>query len=193
MFRFLEKIRNEKKIVGSIIFFFGYLFLSLFNNFFTHIPFFFVRHFVIRNIYGLKLGKSSIHKGCRFFSPWLIEVGNQTILHFDCLLDGRGRLIIGDNVDISFGVRIFTESHDLDSDNYDAKKGTVVIENHVVIGAYSTILPGVRIGKGAVVAAGSVVSKDVPSSSVVGGVPAKFIRKRNSSLSYQLNFRRPFH
>ncbi len=63
----------------------------------------------------------------------------------------------------------------------DAKKTITIVESEVWIGQQSTILAGLKIGRGAIVAAGSVVTKDVPAYVIVGGVPAKQIRKRFSS------------
>jgi len=65
----------------------------------------------------------------------------------------------------------------------------VVVGDYVWIGARATILPGVTIGRGAVVAAGALVSRDVPPYAVVGGVPAKVIGERARDLRYTLNFR----
>jgi len=142
----------------------------------------------------MQLCKSStVHMGVVLFSPWKIDIGSNTIIHFDCFLDGRGGLRIGDNCDVSFGVRVFTEEHDMGSSDYSTVAEPVQIENNCVLGAYSIVLPGIVIGEGAVVAAGSVVTKNVEPNSIVGGVPARIIGERNRSLKYELNYRRPFH
>jgi maltose O-acetyltransferase len=101
-------------------------------------------------------------------------------------------LIIGNNVSIAGEVRIYTMEHDVDSPDFAETGAAVVIEDYVVIGSRVTILPGVHIGKGAVVASGAVVTKDVPSFTVVGGVPAVFIRNRSRDLHYTLKFARLF-
>jgi maltose O-acetyltransferase len=79
--------------------------------------------------------------------------------------------------------------HDVHSDTHADKGGDVIIGDHAWIASRVTILPGVRIGDGAVVASNSVVTKDVPSMAIVGGVPARVIGQRRSRLEYRLHFR----
>ena len=83
---------------------------------------------------------------------------------------------------------IWTLEHDPDDDRHATKSGAVVIEDHVWIATRVTILPGIKIGRGAVVAAGSVVTKDVESMAIVAGVPAKKIAVRKNSLEYKLDY-----
>lgn len=119
-----------------------------------------------------------------------IRVGNHCIINKRVLLDGRGgQLTIGNNVDIAQEVNIWTLSHDPHDDSYTNAGGDVVLEDYVWIASRATILPGVRIGRGAVVAAGSVVTRDVPPMTLVAGVPAVKIGERRSELKYQLTHR----
>ena len=95
-----------------------------------------------------------------------------------CCFQDQGGIEIGDDVLIGHQVVIATLNHDLDP----AKRGNmtpapVKIGNKVWIGAHATVLPGVTVGEGAVIAAGAVVTKDVPANTVVAGVPAKPIKK----------------
>lgn len=101
-------------------------------------------------------------------------------------------LKIGNNVSIAGEVRIYTMQHDIDVPDFKEVGAPVVIEDYVVIGTRVTILPGVTIGKGAVVASGAVVTKDVAPFTVVGGVPAQFIRNRNKNIRYILKFTKLF-
>jgi maltose O-acetyltransferase len=101
-------------------------------------------------------------------------------------------LVIGNNVSIAGEVRIFTMQHDVDDPNFAEIEGRVTIDDYAVIGTRVTILPGVHIGKGAVVASGAVVTRDVEPYAVVGGVPAEFIRSRSKDLRYTLSFSRLF-
>lgn len=192
LFNALYKL-SKSPMVGKLVFWIGYLYLGMWNHIFNKIPLFSIRHFVLRYFYGLHLGESSLHMGIVFFSPWKISIGSNSIIHFDAFLDGRGGVEIGDNVDISFGVKIFTEQHLMDSPLYETEAKRVMIGDYAVIGAYSTLLPGVTVGEGAVIATGSVVTKDVAPYSVVGGVPARFIKMRQCIPQYQLRFQRPFH
>lgn len=123
-------------------------------------------------------------------SPYRIKIGKSTNINKRVLLDGRGvGLIIGDNVDIAQDVNIWTLQHDYNSPHYEAENGLTVIEDYVWIASRATILPGVHIGRGAVVACGAVVTKDVPPLAVVGGVPAKIIGKRDNCMDYHLGKR----
>ena len=119
-----------------------------------------------------------------------VFIGDRVVINRKVLLDGRGgRLVIGNDVDIAQETNIWTLEHDVNSDTHAAKGSDVTIEDHVWIASRVTILPGVRIGQGAVVASNSVVTKDVPPMAIVGGVPAKVIGQRRNRLDYQLHFR----
>ncbi|VAW52097.1 hypothetical protein MNBD_GAMMA05-629 [hydrothermal vent metagenome] len=193
MLLFLDKIRHNAGF-SKIISFFGYFYLAFWNHIFNKVPSYAFRNFVAKHIYGLKLGKSSnIHFGVTLLSPWRIKIGDNCNVQMHCLLDGRGNLIIHNNVDITLGVKIFTEQHNINSANYDTVKKEVVLHDNVVIGSYSLILPGVTVSEGAVIAAGSVVPKDIPEYVMAAGNPAIVKSDRNKEINYKLNFRRPFH
>jgi maltose O-acetyltransferase len=92
-------------------------------------------------------------------------------------------------VDIGQETNIWTLQHDVADDFHRAIGAGVVIEDYAWIASRVTILPGVRIGRGAVVATGAVVTRDVPAMAVVGGVPARVIGSRSSKLLYTLDHR----
>ena len=120
--------------------------------------------------------------GLEFRSAKNISIGNNCVVNKNVLLDGRGgQLIIGNNVDIAQETNIWTLEHDVHSDFHTSFGEDVVIEDYVWIASRCTILPGVRIGKGAVIASNSVVTKDVEPMSIVGGVPAKKLEKEKVS------------
>lgn len=106
-----------------------------------------------------------------------ISIGKNVFINFDCTFLALGGITIEDAVLIGPKVSLITENHPL---HPEERKGLVVkpilIKKNAWIGANVTILPGVTIGKNAVVAAGAVVSKDVPDNTVVGGIPARFIK-----------------
>lgn len=166
--------------------------LYLYNTFFAKIPFAVIRLLFVRCY--LRLGKqSNVCTNVKILSKHLdrnhIQIGHNCVINPECLLDGRaGKIIIKDNVDIARGTWIFTLEHDPHSDYHDTKYGDVVIEEHVWIASRVTILPGVHIGRGSVIASGAVVTKDIPAMSIAGGVPAKVIGQRTSKLLYQNNF-----
>lgn len=114
--------------------------------------------------------------------PWLVSIGERTSVNraveFYPDLDGGHRVVIGADCYIAPHVRFHAAGHDLD-DMTAHVGGDIVVEDGVWLGAGSVLLPGVAIGRDAVVAAGSVVTKDVPARMIVGGVPAESIRQRN--------------
>lgn len=152
-----------------------------------HVPCHYVRRFFYR-FFGMKIGSgSTIHTGARFYNVANISIGEDTIIGEQVVLDGRDKLVIGNHVDFATQVMVYNAEHDLEDKDFKAVTAPVVIEDYVFVGPRAIILPGVKIGKGAVVAAGAVVSKDVEPFTVVGGVPAKLIRKRGlTNPSYKL-------
>jgi len=137
---------------------------------------------------GLTIGKGSvIHMWANFFDPAGIVIGEDTIVGDHVFLDGRAPLVIGNHVDIASSVMIYNSEHDLEKEDFSARTEPVEISDYVFIGPRVIILPGLKIGKGAVIAAGAVVTKDVPEFMIVGGVPAKEIGERKSrDLHYKL-------
>lgn len=119
-------------------------------------------------------------------SPYRIKIGDFTSINKRVLLDGRGPLVIGNNVDIAQEVNIWTEQHDYNDPMYKSVCKPVVIEDYVWIASRATILPGVTISRGAVIASCAVVTKDVPALAIVAGVPAKIIGYRNDCMQYKL-------
>jgi acetyltransferase-like isoleucine patch superfamily enzyme len=195
---FLEKrwnvLRVHKKITPGVTFLYlkTFLLISLSNSpllgLYTYwvkkIPFYSIRHFYYKKVIKIKLGKqSSIHLNC-FIYGRNIEIGNGCVINRECFLDGRGKLKIGDFTSISPHVHIITGDHDINSKNFAFRSKDIIIGNFVWIGSRATILPGVVIGEGAIVCAGALVTKDVAPYTMVGGVPAKFIKDRSKDLDY---------
>lgn len=128
---------------------------------------------------GVKMPfNSTIHMWANFFNPSNISIGCDTIIGDHCFLDGRAPLTIGSHVGIASQVLIYNDEHEINSDSYGNSFGPVEIGDYVFIGPRVIILPNIKIGKGAVVAAGAVVTKDVPEFEIWGGVPAKKISDR---------------
>lgn len=138
---------------------------------------------------GFRLSKSSsIGFGSRFYCMNNFVMGDNSIVNRNCLFDNRDSIVIGDNVSISRNVSIFTAGHDINSPFFEMIKKPIFIGDHVVIFSKSIIMPGVKIGIGAVVQAGSVVVKNIEPFTIVGGNPAKVIGIRDSNLQYCLNY-----
>ena len=122
----------------------------------------------------------------------MLKIGDNTIINRGCVLDRRGTLKIGCNVNISPNVSIYTAGHKINDDFFNGYKKGVVIEDFVWLGTGAMIMPGVKIGEGAVILPGSVVINDVLPFEVVGGVPAVFKARRNSNINYCLSWRSYF-
>jgi acetyltransferase-like isoleucine patch superfamily enzyme len=158
-----------------------------FLHFVGHFPSHHVRRFFYR-MSGVTIGEgSTLHMGTRFYNPSHIIIGKDTIIGEGAVLDGRAELRIGDHVDMASEVMIYNSEHDIQSDDFHAASGPVIIEDYAFFGPRVIVLPGVTIGKGAVVAAGAVVTKNVEPFTIVGGVPAKVIGERKQKdLHYRL-------
>ncbi|MDB5086238.1 MAG: hypothetical protein JWR09_232 [Mucilaginibacter sp.] len=112
-----------------------------------------------------------------------ITIGNRTGISARAYFAGQGGITIGDDVIMGPNVQIFSENHEFSNPNLTIKeqgvtKQAVVIGNNCWLGGGTTILAGVIIGDGCVVAAGSVVTKSFPSNSVIAGIPAKLVKNR---------------
>lgn len=129
------------------------------------------RNFQLRHIYHMKIAKTAVlYGGFEIRDPWNISLGDGSIIGDESKLDGRNGIIIGDNVNFSTGVWIWTEEHDL-NDSYfrcNNKGGLVQICDRAWLSCRTIILPGVTIGEGAVIAAGAVVTKNVDDYSIMG-------------------------
>ena len=135
-----------------------------------------------------KMGKSNtigIH--LRIMGGGRISLGNDIVINRNVVLDGRKGLEIQDSVDIGEYSSIWSLQHDPNNINHECIGSKTIIEDHVWIAPHSIILPGVKICKGAVVATGSVVTRDVPELAIVAGVPAKQIGIRKNPLTYKLH------
>lgn len=145
-----------------------------------YFPMHMFRRFFYR-LFGMKIGSgSTLHMFATFYDVRNIKIGRDTVIGEWAVLDGRAALTIGDHVATATGVMIYNGEHDINDENFKAKFEPVVIEDYVFIGPRAIILPGVTVKKGAVVAAGAVVTRDVDEFTVVGGVPAKPIAERSS-------------
>jgi acetyltransferase-like isoleucine patch superfamily enzyme len=127
---------------------------------------------------------SRIDSSTRVFPPFytnfgrFITLGKNVFINHACSFLDLGGIAIEDDVLIGPKVNLITENHPLDpADRQALLAKPIVIKRNAWIGAAATVLPGVTIGENAVVAAGAVVSKDVPANTVVGGVPARIIKK----------------
>jgi acetyltransferase-like isoleucine patch superfamily enzyme len=126
---------------------------------------------------------SEIDESVAVFTPLYINYGKNTkigknvFINFDCVFLDLGGITIDDNVLIAPKVSLLSEGHPVSpNERQSLVPGHIHIRKNAWIGAGATILPGVTVGENAVVAAGAVVSKDVPDNTIVGGVPARIIK-----------------
>jgi acetyltransferase-like isoleucine patch superfamily enzyme len=162
---------------------FAFLLLSMTGR----IPSNHVRRLIYR-LLGMKIGRGShIYMGAEIRSPHRIHIGTGCSIGHGAILDGRGSLTIGNNVNFSTGVWVWTMQHDTNSPGFESYHRPVMIGDYAWLSCRTVVLPGVTIGEGAVVAAGAVVTKDVEPYAIVGGVPAKRIGERPRGLDYDLS------
>jgi acetyltransferase-like isoleucine patch superfamily enzyme len=131
----------------------------------------------------IQITGSEIDESVAVFTPLYINYGKNTkigknvFINFDCVFLDLGGITIEDNVLIAPKVSLLSEGHPISpAERQSLIPGPIHIKKNAWIGAGAIILPGVTIGENAVVAAGAVVSKDVPGNTIVGGVPAKIIK-----------------
>jgi acetyltransferase-like isoleucine patch superfamily enzyme len=132
---------------------------------------------------------ATLQGGIRFFHVGRLSVGEGTLINRGVLLDNRGGITIGKQVSIAHDVRLYTMGHDPHDASFATKAAPVRIDDYAVIFAAAMVMPGVHIGEGAVVMAGSVVTKDVPPKRMVGGNPAQDLGERGCEPSYHLQRR----
>jgi acetyltransferase-like isoleucine patch superfamily enzyme len=155
-----------------------------FNALYNLVPFFFLKNILLR-LTGIAIGSGAvIHTPARFLGMGRINIGANTVVNRGCYLDNRVGIKIGSNVSIAHDTKIYTLGHDIDDPYFSLRGAKVEIGDYVCIFSNVLIMPGVKLGKGAVVYAGSVVTKDVGEYEVVGGNPARLIRHRSKDLRY---------
>lgn len=150
-----------------------------------------VRNLIYKYIYLVsKHDESIIYYGAYIRGGHNLHIGKGSIIGDKCMLDARrGGIYIGQDVNIGTCVSLWTGSHDVNDSYFRSmpnKRGPIKIGDRAWLGAHCVILDQVTIGEGAVIAAGAVVTKDVPPYTIVAGIPAKKIGERNHNLKYHL-------
>ena len=145
----------------------------------------------LREIMGRLIGKQ-VDRSFRMFPPFYtdfgknITIGKDVFINSGCHFQDQGGIEIGDGALIGHNVVLATINHDLNpKENRKNHYAAIKIGAHVWIGSNATILPGVTIGDYAVVAAGAVVTRDVPAMTVVGGVPARVLKTIQEEECYE--------
>ena len=150
-----------------------------------------IRNLIYRSIFCVDMKDSVvIYNNCQIRRHQYLTIGKGSIIGDQVMLDARNGIVIGENVNFSTGVKVWSEQHDHRDPDFKCNSNNtfkVIIDNHCWIGPRTTILPGVHIGEGAVIAAGAVVTKDIPPFAIVAGIPAKQIGERNHELQYEFD------
>ena len=133
-------------------------------------------------VFGAKLaakrGGVSVHSGARIDGPWRLSVGATSSIANHAWVYALDKIEIGEKTCVGEYVKLLAGYHDIATTNFAFRTKPIKIGSCVWIATGAMVLPGVTIGDGAVVAAGSVVTKDVEPWTIVGGNPARFIKKR---------------
>jgi maltose O-acetyltransferase len=174
----MNKILN---IICIVIYYSFLKWLPATNNRYITFPRY-LRYFAARRLFDSCGENVNIERGADFGTGNGVRIGNNSGIGVNAHL--RGPVEIGDDVMMGPDVIILTSNHNFeDLTNPMSRQGStkklVHIANNVWVGARVIILPGVEIGEGAILAAGSVVTKNVPNYAVVGGNPARIIKYRN--------------
>lgn len=121
---------------------------------------------------------SNVLPSCRIWQPWKLTMGEYACLSEDVDCYTVAEITVGDQATVSQGVKLCTAGHETASEIMELTYSPIVIGANAWVAGWSIIMPGVTIGEGAVVGAGAVVTKDVEPWTIVGGNPAKLIKKR---------------
>lgn len=147
-----------------------------------------LRTWLARHVLGLRLHRhATLYRWRDIRQPRGIEIGEGSVVGFWATLDGRRGITVGRNVNFSSEVALWTLQHDPADPKFGVRGGPIVIEDFAWVSFRATVLPNVRIGRGAVVAANSVVTADVEPLTIVGGVPARPIGRRSKDLDYKFD------
>ncbi len=173
---------NLRLLSGSLLSYF-------YNKWIGKFPSRMLRRLYLRLYLGRIARTTGVQMGCQFLNGRKVRFGERNVINHDCFFDGRKYEIrTGNDVSIGPAASILTLGHDPQSSDFALRGGDVIIGDHVWIGYRATILPGLTIGEGAVVAACAVVTRDVAPYTIVGGNPAREIGTRSRDLSYRLEY-----
>lgn len=157
----------------------------LLNNFVSYVPLWTLRRFFYK-LCGMKIGKHSrILMKTTIVCPHKICIGERSMVNENCYLDGRGSIIIGDDVTLATYTKLITGSHNIDNDNFSYISCPIVIKNNVAVFSDSLVLGGAILEEGSVFSAKSFIRKGLYSPwGIYCGNPASFIRFRKFNIKY---------
>jgi maltose O-acetyltransferase len=159
-----------------------YLRYYLNNHWVSHIPCHAFRMWWYRRLMKIQIGDgTNIQLGTTFYGDAIhkISIGSGSVIHPRCVFNAAAPISIGDRVHMAHAIEFYTADHDPDSLDISGRTGPIRVEDDVWIASRATILKDVVLGKGCIICAGAVVTKSVEPFTMVGGVPARVIRKRS--------------
>ncbi len=166
------------------------------NVFVSQLPAAGLRYWYYRRVCGMQIdATASVWRGAQFTGDCMhaINVGPNCSIAFQSFWVAGAAITLANDVVFGHQVGLYTSDHDPDDAGLMRRNAPIVIGDHVFVGSRAIILPGVTIGRGALVAAGAVVTKDVPPFAIVAGNPARVIRERTvREFSYSHSGTPPF-
>ncbi len=174
---------------------FGFEFkIYLCNFFISYVPSHTIRLFYYRKVMGFTIGKgSTVHLGCKFNTPDTFLMGENSTINQFCRIDNRGGIAIGNNVSISPYVKLMTADHDMNHPQCAGRQLEIALEDYVFIGADAMLLGGVRMRKGSVLGAKSLLTKSTEPFGIYLGMPAVLKSQRIQNLDYNASYDRLFN
>lgn len=136
-----------------------------------------------------EVSTANISLGVEMWTGWRLRMGARSTIGQRCYIDARGGIRLDSDVSVSREACLLTATHMPDDPDFAGALAPIHLERRSWIGVRALLLPGVRVGEGAVVAAGAVVTSDVEPYTIVAGTPAKTLRKRREPMTYELDWR----
>jgi acetyltransferase-like isoleucine patch superfamily enzyme len=140
-----------------------------------------------------EVSTANIALGVQMWIGQRLTMGARSTIGQRCYIDARGGVRVESDVSISREAALLTATHLPDDPQFGTELAPVHLERHCWIGVRALVLPGVRVGEGAIVGAGAVVTSDVEPYAIVAGVPARKVRERRGPLDYRLDWRPGWH
>lgn len=140
-----------------------------------------------------EISSTQISLGVDVWIGHRLAMGARSTIGQDCYIDARGGIRVDCDVSISREAALLTATHIPDDPDFTARLAPIHLEHHSWIGMRALVLPGVHVGEGAIVGAGAVVTSDVEPYTIVGGTPARFLRRRDEPMAYRLDWRPGWH
>lgn len=170
------------------------LLMYIANNITTNIPSQKIRKIFYKKIMKFNISHTTnIFIGCTFYAKGGLHCGNNVVINSNTSLDTRGGIHIGNNVSISQRCTVLTTDHDPNSPSFATRSNSVNISDNCFIGTSAILLPGAKMNEGAILAAGSILTAEIPTNEIWAGSPARKIGHRNPQKSYTVKYERYFH